>query len=69
MSMMKKSSVTKHVYLGDTWFTPPFKANGYYVEDATGKEVADAKSLHIAKGLAEVLNEQVKTLQPVGALL
>lgn len=58
MSMMKKSSVTKHVYLGETWFLPPFKANGLWVDDATGKSVAEAISYLMAQALAETLNKE-----------
>jgi len=48
------------VYFGTTWFTLPFRARGYYVEDATGKEVAEAKSLELARALAELLNKEAK---------
>ncbi len=48
--------MTKRAYFANTWFTLPFRANGFWVEDATGKNVAEAHSREIAKALAETLN-------------
>lgn len=47
---------TKRLHFGDTWFTLPFRVHGYWVEDATGKNVAEAASLELAKALADMLN-------------
>ena len=46
----------KRIYFGTTWFTLPFRAHNYFVEDATGKPVAEAATLELAKALAEMLN-------------
>jgi len=46
------------VYIGTTWFTLPFRARGYWVEDATGKNVAEAWSRELAKAIAETLNKK-----------
>jgi hypothetical protein len=47
---------TNRLYFGNTWFTLPFRVHGYWVEDATGKNVAEAASLELAKALAAMLN-------------
>ena len=44
------------VYFGTTWFTLPFRVHGYWVEDATGKNVAEAATRELAKAIAETLN-------------
>ena len=49
---------TKRVYFGGTWFLPPFRVHGYWVEDATGKNVAEAATLELAKALKEMLNKK-----------
>jgi len=46
----------KRIYFGTTWFTLPFRAHGFWVEDATGKSVAEAFSTDLARALAEMLN-------------
>lgn len=46
----------KTVYFGGEWFTTPFYSNGYWVEDATGKNVAEARDRELAKALADLLN-------------
>lgn len=51
---------TKRFYFGDQWFLPPFRSRGYYVEDAAGKEVAEAKTLELAKALALMLNKMAE---------
>lgn len=51
---------TKRYYFANEWFLPPFRSSGYYVEDATGKEVAEAKTLELARALAELLNKETK---------
>lgn len=55
---METKNNTKRVYFGNTWFLPPFRTHGYWVEDATGKNVAEAASLELAKALAEMLTKQ-----------
>jgi hypothetical protein len=55
---METKNKTKRVYLGDTWFTLPFRVHGLWVEDATGKNVAEAYSYELAKALAKMLNEK-----------
>ncbi len=47
---------TKRIYFADTWFTLPFRTHGYWVEDATGKNVAEAASRELATALAKYLN-------------
>jgi hypothetical protein len=47
----------KRIYFGDTWFLPPFRTHGLWVEDATGKNVAEAYSYELAKAMAELLNK------------
>ena len=49
---------TKRVYFGGTWFLPPFRVHGLWVEDATGKNVAEAYDYALAKALAEMLNKK-----------
>jgi hypothetical protein len=55
---METKNTTKRLHLGNTWFTLPFRVHGYWVEDATGKNVAEAASLELAKALAKMLNEK-----------
>jgi len=50
----------KRVYFGTTWFTLPFRVHGYWVEDATGKNVAEAWSRELALAIAESLNKEAK---------
>ena len=54
---------TNRIYVGDTWFLPPFRTHGYWVEDATGKSVAEAASLELAKALVIMLNAKAKEAQ------
>jgi hypothetical protein len=51
---------TKRYYFAGTWFLPPFRASNYWVEDATGKNVAEAASLELAKALADMLTKAAK---------
>jgi hypothetical protein len=51
---------TKRIYFGNTWFLPPFRVHGYWVEDASGKSVAEAADILIAKALADMLNKAAK---------
>jgi len=53
---METKNKTPRLYLGNTWFTLPFRVHGYWVEDATGKNVAEAASLELAKALKDMLN-------------
>jgi hypothetical protein len=52
--------MSNRVYFGTTWFLPPFRAHGYWVEDAAGKNVAEAASLELAKALVDMLNSGLK---------
>ena len=52
---------TNRYYFGNTWFTLPFRTHGYWVEDATGKNVAEAASTELAKELAKFLTQAAKT--------
>jgi hypothetical protein len=45
-------------YFAGTWYTLPFRAHGFWVEDATGKSVAEAWSRELAKALAAMLNKE-----------
>ena len=54
---METKDKPKRLYYGDTWFTLPFRVHGYWVEDATGKNVSEAASLALAKALKETLNK------------
>ena len=49
---------TNRLHLGNTWFTLPFRVHGYWVEDATGKNVAEAASLELAIALRDLLNKK-----------
>ena len=51
---------TKRYYFAGTWFLPPFRASHHWVEDATGKNVAEAASLELAKALADMLTKAAK---------
>jgi hypothetical protein len=51
---------TKRFYFGNEWFLPPFRNMGYWVEDATGKNVAEAASIILAERLAGMLNNAAK---------
>jgi hypothetical protein len=51
---------TKRFYFANEWFLPPFRVMGYWVEDATGKNVAEAASLDLAKALVQLLNYSAK---------
>jgi hypothetical protein len=51
---------TKRFYFANEWFLPPFRVHGYWVEDATGKNVAEAASRELAKALADMLNKEAK---------
>ena len=47
----------KTVQVGDSFFRMPFRAIGYWVEDADRKNVAKCSTGTIAKALAELLNK------------
>ena len=51
---------TKRYYFAGTWFLPPFRTSHHWVEDATGKNVAEAASLELAKALADMLTKAAK---------
>ena len=57
------------VYFGTTWFTLPFRAHGYWVEDATGKNVAEAATLELAMALAELLNASQQVAKSLAEML
>jgi hypothetical protein len=48
---------TKRFYFGNEWFLPPFRVHGFWAEDATGKNIAEAASPALAKALAELLTK------------
>jgi hypothetical protein len=50
----------KRFFLGNAWFQPPFYADRFWVQDATGKKVAEAFSQALAKEIAEMLNAKTK---------
>lgn len=52
----------KRIFFANTWFLLPFRANGHWVEDATGKSVAEASDRFLAKALADTLNKSVDVL-------
>ena len=54
---------TKRFYFGADWFLPPFRVTGYWVEDATGKNVAEAASPQLATALADMLTKAAKDAQ------
>lgn len=49
----------RNVRLGDTHFVGPFSADGFWVSDARGTSVLEARDRKVAKALAEILNTQV----------
>jgi hypothetical protein len=49
---------TKHIYFGNTWFLPPFRVMGYWVEDSAGKSVAQTADIQLARALADMLNKK-----------
>ena len=49
--------MNKTVQVGDTFFRMPFRATGFYVEDADKKTVAECRSREVAKALTELLNK------------
>lgn len=51
---------TKRYYFANEWFMPPFRTHGYWVEDATGKNVAEASSRELAIALATMLTNLAK---------
>jgi hypothetical protein len=51
---------TNRFHYANEWFTTPFRAMGYWVEDAAGKNVCEAASLELAKALALTLNYNAK---------
>jgi hypothetical protein len=51
---------TKRFYFGTEWFLPPFRVHGFWVEDATGKNVAEAASPLLAKAIADMLTNAAK---------
>lgn len=48
--------VRKTVKIGNEAFLRPFVANGNWVEDAQGTNVAEARNSSVAKDLAKMLN-------------
>ena len=47
-------------YFAGTWFQTPFRFNGYWVEDAAGRNVAEASSRELAEALVRMLNNAEK---------
>ena len=58
---MDTKTKPSRLYFGNTWFTMPFRVHGYWVEDATGKNVAEAASLDLAKAMKDALNKMEPT--------
>ena len=50
----------KRFYFGNQWFLPPFSTKNYWVDDATGKSVAEAATPQLAEALARMLNNAAK---------
>lgn len=48
--------MNKRFFYANTWFTLPIRANGYWVEDANRKNLAEAVNNEMAKALAQTLN-------------
>lgn len=44
------------MFIGNITYVLPFKANGYWVEDAKGSNVCEAYNESVAKKIAEILN-------------
>jgi hypothetical protein len=53
--MMNKN--TKRAFYAGRWYTLPFRANGLWIEDATGKPVAEGETRELAKSVAESLTK------------
>jgi hypothetical protein len=49
---MKTSTV------GGVVFLLPFRANGFWVEDSRGTNVAEARDARVARAIADILNAQ-----------
>jgi hypothetical protein len=47
----------KQVMVGGTIYILPFRASGFWVEDAKGLNVCSCRTMDIAKALATLLNE------------
>jgi hypothetical protein len=59
---------TNRFHYANDWFLPPFRAMGYWVEDATGKNVCEAASLELAKALVVTLNTNAKAQEALRGL-
>ena len=49
--------MSKTVLVGTTYFRTPFRATGFWVEDADRKSVTECRSTEIAKAIADMLNK------------
>lgn len=54
--MTTNKTTPKSMFIGGRRYVLPFRANGYWVEDATGDNVAEARNAEVAKDLAKTLN-------------
>lgn len=54
--MINLPSTTKTAIFGHKTFVLPFRAYGFWVEDARGNNVAEAASRELATALAKLLN-------------
>ena len=55
-------------HYANEWFTTPIRANGYWVEDATSKNICEAASQELAKALAVTLNYNAKAQKALEGL-
>ncbi len=53
---METKKTPTRLYYANTWFTMPFRVHGYWVEDATGKNVAEAARRELAEAIKQTLN-------------
>lgn len=54
--MTTNKTTPKSMFIGGRRYVLPFRATGYWVEDATGDNVAEARNAEVAKDLAKTLN-------------
>lgn len=57
ITLAKEQAMSKTVLVGTTYFRTPFRATGFWVEDADRKSVTECRSTEIAKAIADMLNK------------
>lgn len=57
--MNTNTPIPKSAVIAGRRYILPFRASGFWVEDARGDNVAEARSVESAKALAELLNKAV----------